>query len=143
MLRLLAVAVIGLVLLRVPVSGAAFVGSTANDGNSAAALTVAAPPTASTTMALNITPLLTCEATVSWTASSTAEVTGYEVVRIDVSSGLPDAGPWSTAGLSHVDDPVPMWVLGSGYEWRVRSVVGAWRSAWTVATMTNPLLCLL
>lgn len=127
---------------QMPVSSAAFVATTVNPGNGASTLAVAPPGSVTATLSLNVLPP-SCRASLAWTASTTPGVTGYEIVRLDMPSETVVGGPWTTAGLTRVDTPVPLWLLGGSDEWRVRSVFGTWRSSWATATVSNPLLCLI
>lgn len=124
-------------------SSAAFTATTVNSGNSVGTLTVAPPTNVEAALTVNLLPLLTCRADITWTASSTPEVTGYEVVRIHVADGTVAAGPWTVTGTSHLDDPVPLQLAGSDYEWHVRSMLNAWGSTWQVAVPDNVAACLL
>jgi hypothetical protein len=128
---------------RLPVSGAAFVAHTSSDGNGVAALSVAPPGNVTATMTVNILPLLTCRVSLSWTASTTPDVNGYEIVRVVASSGAVAAGPWTTTGLTFIDNPVPLQLIGSAYEWKVRAMLSNWRSPWQTAAPDNLLACLL
>ena len=124
-------------------SDAAFVATTSNDDNAITALTVAPPTAVDAVMSLNVLPLLTCRVELSWVASTTPGVTGYEIVRVVAATGAVDAGPWTVAGTSTVDDPVPLQLLASSYEWRVRTILDTWRSDWQPATPDFMLACLL
>jgi hypothetical protein len=134
---------LGVWVAQLGLSNAAFTGSTVSAGNDIGALTVAPPPTAAAAMTLNVLPLLTCRVDLSWSASTTPGVTGYEVVRVTASTGVVAAGPWTVAGTAFVDDPVPLQVVSSAFEWRVTALFGSWRSAYTVAIPDNLLICLL
>jgi hypothetical protein len=134
---------LGVWVAQLAVSNAAFTGSTISAGNNIDALTVASPPTVGAAMTLNVLPLLTCRVDLSWSASTTPGITGYEVVRVTASTGLVAAGPWTVAGTNFVDDPVPLQVASSAFEWRVTALFGSWRSAHTVAIPDNLLICLL
>ena len=70
-------------------------------------------------------------------------MTSYEVVRVRAATGLVDFGPWTVATTSTIDNPVPLQLIGNQFEWRVRSILSSWRSAWQPATNTNLLGCLL
>jgi len=128
---------------RLSESTAAFVDSTSNGSNSLSSLTVAPPTNLKASMTLNILPLLTCRSNITWTASTTAGIDGYEVVRINVSDGSVAAGPWTTTATSYLDNPVPLQLLGNNYEWHVRTLLSSWRSTWETATDINLLACLL
>lgn len=125
-----------------PESDSAFTATTHTAG-AVETLTVAPPANVDATMTTNVLPLLTCKVVVSWEASTTPDVTGYEVVRVVASTGSLSAGPWTTTNLSFVDDPVPLQLIGSAFEWRVRTVHSTWYSDWRSATPDNLLACLL
>jgi hypothetical protein len=130
-------------LTQLHLSDAAFTGSTASLGNDVSALTVMPPTTVDAAMTLNVVPLLTCRVALSWTPSPTPGVTGYEVVRVTAATGIIDGAPSIVAGTSFVDDPVPLQIAASAFEWRVTTLVGTWRSTYAVAVPDNALICLL
>lgn len=127
---------------QLPVSNAEFTAIT-NTDNAVEALTIAPPTNITATMAANILPLLTCRVTLTWTASTTPDITGYEIIRVVASTGTTAAGPWTTTNLTIVDNPVPLQLIGSAYEWRVRTLHSTWHSTWQPATPNNLLACLL
>lgn len=137
------IAALALALGHLTVAQASFATTTSNTGSSLTALTVAPPTAVSAVMTLNSLPLLTCKVALSWTASTTAAVTSYEVVRVRAATGLVDFGPWTVATTSTIDNPVPLQLIANQFEWRVRSILSSWRSAWQPATNTNLLGCLL
>lgn len=134
-------AVVVLGVLSLPTSAAEFSGTATTEANSLATGEVAAPTAAVAAVALNTLPLLTCRATMSWVPSITSEVTEYEVVRVQRDTTNILAGPWLVNGTSTVDSPLP--IISDGYDWWVRATLGSWRSPWTTAVSTDPLLCII
>lgn len=130
-------------LFRSGTSQGAFVTTTINSANSVTTLTVAPPTAASADMSLNILPLGTCKSNIHWTASVTSGITGYEVVRVRISDGGVDAGPWTTMSTSYLDNPVPLQLPGNSYEWHIRTMLSTWRSQWVTAAANNSLACTL
>jgi hypothetical protein len=130
-------------LMSSPVGGAAFTSSTSNPASTMSTLVVTPPTNVVGAMSLNFVPVGTCRVALTWTASTTPGVSGYEVVRVRASTGVVEAGPFTVAGTSYVDNPVPLQLIGSAYEWRVRSIRSSWRSAYQPATASNLAACLL
>ncbi len=117
--------------------------ATSSGGSSITAGSVAPPSDVVAVMTANVTPALSCRVAISWTASPSPGVTGYEVVRVVASTGATAAGPWSVTGTAFVDDPVPLASVVNAYEWQVRAVTGGWASPWVAASTTTLVNCLL
>lgn len=124
-------------------ANAAFVAATGSESNDVAALTIEPPTNVDAAMTGNVLPLLTCRVDLSWDASSTPGIDGYEIVRVDAGTTVIDAGPWTTTLTSFTDTPVPLQLIGSSYDWLVRTTFGSWTSQWAVATPVNLAACLL
>lgn len=130
-------------LVSLDTGAAAPVDTTSNTGNLVSAPVVAAPTNVAAAVSLNVVPLLTCSATVSWSISSPPPGTAFEVRRVVFGTSTVVAGPWPVSGSPYVDSPIPL-TGGAGYEWQVRSVLSnGWTSAWVSAVAPNRLLCLL
>lgn len=122
---------------------AAPVALTSNPANAITARTIDPPTDVAATLGLNVLPLLTCNATITWTPSTLPDIDGYEVRRVTEGTGAV-AGPWTSAGPPYVDGAAPVIAGLYGYEWQVRSVVSSgWKSEWVTAVVDNALLCLL
>lgn len=125
---------------------AAFVESTPNVANVASSHAVFPPSDVFADVRLNVLPLLTCRANVTWQPSTTAGVTAYEVRRVVTGTNAVSGGPWTVTapGTSYNDSAAPLLGAGLGvYEWQVRAVTGAGlRSDWIAADAPGFLLCL-
>ncbi len=124
---------------------ARFSASSANGANALSALVVNPPTNVSSTLALNVLPLATCKATVTWTASGTAGVTGYSIQRVRSATGVVDGGPWTVGAgaTSTVDAAFPLQLLSNSYAWQIRADRVTWSSAWVQTIPSNLALCLL
>lgn len=135
-------AVVPMILLaRFPLAGAAFTAQTSN-GNQASTLVIAPPTNVDADLALVVLPP-SCRATVTWEPSATPGVTDYEVVLVSQLSGSVLGGPWVVSGTTHTDRRLPLSLLGSPWEWRVRSLYKGWHSEWRTGTGNEQIACLL
>lgn len=141
---LIALSVIGLASFGV--GSAAPVAQTVNPGNHVSTMTVQPPTNVNAALSFQLLPLpSSCTAQITWTASPSTGVDAYEIRRVIAATGVVTGGSWSVGGnvLAYTDSKVPLALPVNTAEWHVRALVGAWPSDWAVATVDNPVLCLL
>jgi hypothetical protein len=74
-----------------------------------------------------------CRSDLTWVASSTADVTGYEWRRVLAGTSTP-TGPGGTLGTGAVSSADTWTVMpGMHFDWQVRSLRDGWTSTWTTA----------
>lgn len=129
---------------------------TVNVGNvivAAAAPTVLPPTDVAAALILVVPPVQVplepsyCTANITWTASVSTGVTGYEIRRVLVGTDAQVGASWTVVGAppptSTTDSPVPLVILANSYGWQVRALFDSWYSDWATATVDDALLCLL
>lgn len=126
------------------VGSAASVALTSNIGNHISVAAVFPPTDVASAVTLNSLGL-SCRADITWTPSTSAGVTSYEVRRRSILSGLVTGGPSTVPGsaTADVDTPVPLSPAVNDHEWQVRALVNGWPSDWATATLNDELLCVL
>jgi hypothetical protein len=126
-------------------AGATFSGTTDNTSNSVSALVVEPPTAFDGTVSLNVLPLATCRADLTWTPSVTPGVTGYELRRVTAATGAVVDGPYSLspATTAYTDSPFPLQLIADAYAWEIRTVHDTWTSTWVRVSPPTLLLCLI
>lgn len=132
-------AAVGALLLVQGVASAGWSDGAAASGSISSA-TLAAPTSPATAPGVCV-PLTADRIVVSWTASSSAWATGYEIARsATVGGSYSVVGTVSAPTVSYADGPLG---FSTTYHYVVRATKGAWRSAATleVTRTTRTALC--
>lgn len=140
--RLLLLAPLLAALLTIGPVDASFTADAPNDTNVSVAATVATVDGFAVDLVTNAGGL-DCTATLDWIAVSQVGVTGMEIERVRTSTNEVLAGPVLLAptATGHIATPIPLQGSPQEFSWRIRTRIGAWSSAWELASEPDPGAC--